>query len=80
MLCARERLLDPELHLLPEKDIKKIIKSIEKVAAKLKADAEGVENLPSGDENSMSSCLGLTLPGNQGSVADWFSFQPTSND
>ncbi|KAI9611548.1 hypothetical protein H4Q26_008502 [Puccinia striiformis f. sp. tritici PST-130] len=38
----------------------------------LKADAEGVENLPSGDENSMSSCLGLTLPGNQGSVADWF--------
>ncbi|KNE88103.1 hypothetical protein PSTG_18502, partial [Puccinia striiformis f. sp. tritici PST-78] len=51
LTTLRERLLDPELHLLPEKDIKKIIKSIEKVAAKLKADAEGVENLPSGDEN-----------------------------
>ncbi|KAI9608433.1 hypothetical protein H4Q26_004615 [Puccinia striiformis f. sp. tritici PST-130] len=60
-LARQERLLDPELHLLPEKDIKKIIKSIEKVAAKLKADAEGVENLPSGDENTDKQRLKLLI-------------------
>ncbi|KAI9609814.1 hypothetical protein KEM48_002679 [Puccinia striiformis f. sp. tritici PST-130] len=61
LTTLRERLLDPELHLLPEKDIKKIIKSIEKVAAKLKADAEGVENLPSGDENTDKQRLKLLI-------------------
>ncbi|KAH9461465.1 hypothetical protein Pst134EA_017770 [Puccinia striiformis f. sp. tritici] len=61
LTTLRERLLDPELHLLPEKDIKKIIKSIEKVAAKLKADAEGVENLPSGDENTDEQRLKLLI-------------------
>ncbi|KAA1098504.1 hypothetical protein PGT21_035992 [Puccinia graminis f. sp. tritici] len=53
LASLRERLLDPELLLLPEKDIKKNVKAIEKVAAKLGKEAEGVENLPSGEENSI---------------------------
>ncbi|KAA1100342.1 hypothetical protein PGTUg99_019945 [Puccinia graminis f. sp. tritici] len=56
-----ERLLDPELLLLPEKDIKKNVKAIEKVAAKLGKEAEGVENLPSGEENSDEQRLKLLI-------------------
>ncbi|OAV86035.1 hypothetical protein PTTG_30124 [Puccinia triticina 1-1 BBBD Race 1] len=61
----RERLTDPDLNLLSEKEVKKIFDKIDKVSKKLNKDAAEAEalgiNLPSGEENSDEQRLLLLL-------------------
>ncbi|WAR60170.1 hypothetical protein PtB15_9B107 [Puccinia triticina] len=60
-----ERLTDPDLNLLSEKEVKKIFDKIDKVSKKLNKDAAEAEalgiNLPSGEENSDEQRLLLLL-------------------
>ncbi|KAA1107884.1 hypothetical protein PGTUg99_029056 [Puccinia graminis f. sp. tritici] len=62
---CRESLLDPELDLLSEKEVKKIVKKIENVSKKLIKDAKEAEamglGLPSGEENCDEQRLLLLL-------------------
>ncbi|WAQ89501.1 hypothetical protein PtA15_11A190 [Puccinia triticina] len=61
----RQRLMDPDLNLLSEKEVKKIFDKIDKVSKKLNKDAAEAEalgiNLPSGKENSDEQRLLLLL-------------------
>ncbi|WAR59555.1 hypothetical protein PtB15_11B195 [Puccinia triticina] len=61
----RQRLMDPDLNLLSEKEVKKIFDKIDKVSKKLNKDAAEAEalgiNLPSGKEKSDEQRLLLLL-------------------